>query len=1057
MATVRVAASASQATSTSRTTRKRRRPPWRAMVFAASALLCPISAGVDAFVRSGVDPSFYQGSRLRSWHTLTVPRRPPPSERHCQFFFLYEALLTLTASKESNDGNDFKQKSSARMSGRGVSSYFLTHSTLGPPHASLHPPLLLDDERQAAIVSKLAKEGYLKQAVKLLSNLKAPSPLLVRTLLMACVNAESLPLALAVVKMPHVHPSVQQYTLVIKICARQERWFEAVRLLRDMRTRGAPPDLVAYTAVMDCCAKAGQWEAALTLIPEMKEAGVRPDRITYNTAIDACAKGGQWQRALEILRGMEEPNLISYNSALDSCAKTGRWKEAVGLLEEMRQAGRRKDGRGSTVSDQTHQVGANQGNTTNTSPGNRGGKPSIRPNIISYNTAIEACAKRGRFEEALAILRSMQLPDTERAGGHVPLPGASKKRNGASHHRRHQRLAPEPDLVTYHSAIKACGHAGQWEHALSLLAEVRAARWIELEPSTYNAAIAACAKSGRFNEALDLLKECGDASNVVTYNSAMQACSSGGRPDLAFQLLQVMKANGVEPDVVSYTTVMQRSSVDVATSVLNRMRAAGVSVGVMTYNALLNACAREGDWRTSLAMLEEMDHQSVAPNVVSYTLAMEACGRGGQWQAALEVLNEMTVRGVPLDSKACQTAIDVCAKVQDWNKALSLLRDVSAQGRDGIGDQGSGNGGTKELYEKAMAAFGRAGEWEKVLWLLEGMDRPNQKVTNLAMRACAQAGRWEEAVGLLQNMTSKGIAPDQWSYNTAIHACAQAGNAEKALKLLKEMGQEGVVPDVVSYTTAMDACASVGDVETSRRLLEEMVKKGVHPNHRSFNAIMSAHGNAGQATEAIAVLGLMTEHGLTPDVKSYTLAMDVCLRQGLWQVALKIVERMHATRVRFDAISYGKAIHAAHLGEQWEVAVGFLDEMVESGWLPSHKSYTLVVEACRRAGESRLAEEVSRRWARDKESLARANRRSGGKGLADTRRRDTRGESNSEGRKHGTSPIENQPESSRGNKDGARVDTTRGSSSATVSITNPVSRPPPSSGLGPQFPFQTKR
>ena len=119
----------------------------------------------------------------------------------------------------------------------------------------------------------------------------------------------------------------------------------------------------------------------------------------------------------------------------------------------------------------------------------------------------------------------------------------------------------------------------------------------------------------------------------------------------------------------------------------------------------------------------------------------------------------------------------------------------------------------------------------------------------------------------------------------------------------------------------------------------------------------------------------MAEHGLSPDVKSYTLAMDICLRRGLWQVALKIVDRMKTTKVCLDAISYGKALHAANIGEQWEMAVGFLDEMVDGGWLPSHRSYTLVVEACRRAGEVQLADEVGRRWARDKERLSRNKRK----------------------------------------------------------------------------------
>lgn len=49
----------------------------------------------------------------------------------------------------------------------------------------------------------------------------------------------------------------------------------------------------------------------------------------------------------------------------------------------------------------------------------------------------------------------------------------------------------------------------------------------------------------------------------------------------------------------------------------------------------------------------------------------------------------------------------MCAKVQDWNKALLLLKGLSLVGP------------AKACVEKAMVAFGKAGEWEKVMWLLE--------------------------------------------------------------------------------------------------------------------------------------------------------------------------------------------------------------------------------------------------------------------------------------------------------------------------------------------------
>jgi hypothetical protein len=53
--------------------------------------------------------------------------------------------------------------------------------------------------------------------------------------------------------------------------------------------------------------------------------------------------------------------------------------------------------------------------------------------------------------------------------------------------------------------------------------------------------------------------------------------------------------------------------------------------------------------------------------------------------------------------------------------------------------------------------------------------------------------------------------------------------------------------------------------------------------------------------------------------------------------------------------------------------VSLLDEMVEHGILPTRRSYDLVAEACQRAGEARVADEVQSRWVADRERLARAH------------------------------------------------------------------------------------
>lgn len=66
----------------------------------------------------------------------------------------------------------------------------------------------------------------------------------------------------------------------------------------------------------------------------------------------------------------------------------------------------------------------------------------IKPDVITFTTAISACGSCGLSEEALSIYREM-----ERAG-------------------------VRPNIITHNAVMSACIAAGQWEEALDFFTEV---------------------------------------------------------------------------------------------------------------------------------------------------------------------------------------------------------------------------------------------------------------------------------------------------------------------------------------------------------------------------------------------------------------------------------------------------------------------------------------------------------------------------------------------------------------------------------------------------------
>lgn len=97
---------------------------------------------------------------------------------------------------------------------------------------------------------------------------------------------------------------------------------------------------------------------------------------------------------------------------------------------------------------------------------------------------------------------------------------------------------------------------------------------------------------------------------------------------------------------------------DLAEQVLDTMRAEGVPPNAATYNAVITGCScgpppprggggGGGEVQRALRLLGDMaadPRPEAQPEALSYTLVLKACGREGRWETALQLLTEMQVR-----------------------------------------------------------------------------------------------------------------------------------------------------------------------------------------------------------------------------------------------------------------------------------------------------------------------------------------------------------------------------------------------------------------------------
>lgn len=100
----------------------------------------------------------------------------------------------------------------------------------------------------------------------------------------------------------------------------------------------------------------------------------------------------------------------------------------------------------------------------------------VQSNLLSYNAAVSATEKSGRWQCATDLLT---------IGAWSGL---------------------QTDVISFNAAISACNAGDAWKEALEVLAELQT-RSLDADIISFNSAISACEKSQRWQQALSLLAE----------------------------------------------------------------------------------------------------------------------------------------------------------------------------------------------------------------------------------------------------------------------------------------------------------------------------------------------------------------------------------------------------------------------------------------------------------------------------------------------------------------------------------------------------------------------
>jgi pentatricopeptide repeat protein len=204
-----------------------------------------------------------------------------------------------------------------------------------------------------------------------------------------------------------------------------------------------------------------------------------------------------------------------------------------------------------------------------------------------------------------------------------------------------------------------------------------------------------------------------------------------------------------------------------------------VEMTLVTFNTVLDACARVGRMEHAAKIMQDMKKHNVEPNIISYSTMLKGRCHAGDIDLAFSILNQMRKqKGLKPDEIMYNSLIDGCAQ--------------------------------NSLYTEGMQVFDE---------MIQDGVRPSNFTLSTLVKLMNRTRRVDQAFSIVQEMTAKyGIKPNAYVYTNLIQACVSNRRHDRAISVLETMIQERVQPDQRTYGVLIRASIFQNQIEQAAAL-----------------------------------------------------------------------------------------------------------------------------------------------------------------------------------------------------------------------------------------------
>lgn len=545
---------------------------------------------------------------------------------------------------------------------------------------------------------------------------------------------------------------VSNHIAMIRSCATAGNLKGAMDVFETLERNQVELNRVTYNTVLDACVECHNLKAAEEWMQRIKTAGMA-DVVSYNTLIKAYLATGNFEKARSMMNAMSkeghQPNRVTFNQLINSTFAQRDRNLLWSLIDEM-QAAAVKPNR-VTCSILLKRLNANSAEAeilktmdliTNMDEG---------MDEVLLSSVVEACVRLGKPELVAQKLSQLGVAKPKAAAGSNPAPENSLHGVSGSH--------------TFGSLIKAYGYAKDMDGVWRCWREMRT-RQIRPTSVTLGCMVEAVVNNGDPEGAYDLVHEmhgdprCREALNAVIYCSVMKGFARDKKVARAFTVYEEMRNMNIELSIVTFNTLIDACArcacMERVPDLVANMKSLGIQLNVITYSTMLKGHCQMGEIQTAFALLKQMKTESnLTPDEIMYNSLLDGCAQSNLYDQGLRLMNEMQETGIIPSNFTLSVLVKLMGRARRLDGAFQLVQEIS----------------TKYKFKLNVHVY-----------------------TNL-IQQCISNKSLSRAMTVLEEMVASKVYPEARTYSILIRACLTNGRKEQAAALLRgALGLPGTLP-----------------------------------------------------------------------------------------------------------------------------------------------------------------------------------------------------------------------------------------------------------------------